>query len=148
MISPHAKTEMLIRGPVADVFDAFVQPSKLEQFWLDRASAPLAQGARVEWTFMVPGAQDTIHVTELEPNRLIAFEWSDGVAVRMTFSAHDGRSTHVVVTASGFGGDDPAAAAVDATEGFAIVLCDLKTGRAAGLVRDKAALIAARMSKG
>ncbi len=50
MTSPHAKAEMLIHGPVADVFDAFVHPSKLQQFWLDRASAPLRMSAGLTWT--------------------------------------------------------------------------------------------------
>jgi hypothetical protein len=54
--------------------------------------------------------------------------------------------TIVAIEASGFGGDDPIGSIVDATEGFSIVLCDLKTlletGRSANLVKDKAELIA------
>ena len=139
---------MLIRKPAEDVFNAFADPRVIEKFWLKSASAPLAKGAKVEWEFMVPGARDTITVTRFEPNQLIAFLWSDGVAVSMKFQRHDDdTSTRLSVTATGFSGATAVARAVDATEGFAIVLCDLKslleTGQSGGMVRDKAALIAA-----
>ena len=49
------------------------------------------------------------------------------------------------MTAAGFKGEDAVAQVVNATEGFSIVLCDLKTllesGRSANLVKDKAELI-------
>jgi hypothetical protein len=56
----------------------------------------------------------------------------------------------VEVVVSGFSGKDSMAQAVNATKGFAIVLCDLKslleTGKSGGMVRDKALLIAEDMA--
>ena len=53
----------------------------------------------------------------------------------------------VDVQVKGFKGRKAVAEAVATTEGFAIVLCDLKslleTGKSGGMVRDKAVLIAA-----
>lgn len=146
MTEPHASAEMLIRRPVAEVFDAFVQPAMITRFWLDSTSGPLGPDARVEWQFMVPGATDTVSVTAFEVARHLAFDWSDGIHVDMRFEALRDDLARVKLVASGFGGPDNIAQVIDATEGFAIVLCDLKilleTGRAGNLVRDKAELIA------
>lgn len=147
MSSVAASAEMLIRKPPKDVFSAFSEPRTIETFWLKRASGPLAKDAIVEWEFMVQGAHETVTVTEYLANQTIAFTWSDGIAVKMTFDPQDESSTRVAVTATGFKGSDASSQAVNATEGFTIVLCDLKslleTGQSGNMVRDKAALITA-----
>lgn len=139
----EANVEQLIRAPVTTTFDAFVDPATITQFWLERTTGPLGPGLEVEWHFMVPGASDTVRVTEFRQDRAIAFRWSDGVSVSMTFSEVEEGQTRLAVGISGF---ETTSQAVNATEGFTIVLCDLKTllegGRSANLVRDKAALIA------
>ena len=151
MNSVIANAEMLIRKPAEDVFNAFVNPRIIEKFWLKSASGPLAKGASVKWEFMVPGARETVSVTEFVQNKIIAFTWSDGIAVEMKFDRQEANSTRLSVTATGFQGADAASQAVGATEGFTIVLCDLKslveTGRSGNMVRDKAVLIAADSQK-
>jgi uncharacterized protein YndB with AHSA1/START domain len=148
MASAQAKLEMLIRRPVAEVFTAFVRPEQITRFWLKHTTGPLFAGARVEWEFLVPAAIETVTVTAFEQARRNAFDWSDGIGVDMRFAEDAGRDTRVAITATGFDGDAAVDAVVTATEGFAIVLCDLKTlletGRSANLVRDKAALIDAK----
>lgn len=139
-----AKAEMLIRSSAKSCFDAFVNPDTIVKFWLDKTSGPLKPGATVTWQFMVPGAKETVTVTEFsEPHRL-AFDWSDGLRVAMDFKPQGEGGAVVSVMATGF---KEAAEAVGATEGFSIVLCDLKTllesGNSSNLVRDKAELIAA-----
>ena len=136
---------MLIRRPVAEVFDAFVNPDTVTKFWLQSTTGPLAPGAHIRWAFMVPGATETVTVTAFESPERIAFAWSDGNSVTLTFEARGGGvDTHLAVEVSGLDSED---AAMNATEGFAIVLCDLKTllesGSSANLVKDKAGLIAA-----
>ncbi len=69
----------------------------------------------------------------------------------MRFSARGKASTVVDVRVRGFKGRGAATQAVATTEGFAIVLCDLKclleTGKSGGMVRDKAALITASLGR-
>ncbi len=141
-----ATASQLIRSPMAEVFDAFVDPTRITQFWLKSASAPLAEGARVTWQFMVPGASETVTVTEFRAPRRIAFNWAGGLSVELDFQEHGVGATRVAATAKGFAGSNAAQQAVGTAEGFSIVLCDLKTlmetGRSANLVRDKATLIA------
>jgi uncharacterized protein YndB with AHSA1/START domain len=147
-----AKCSMLIRVPVDKVFRAFVDPETITQFWLESTTGPLAEGARVTWRFLVPGATDTVTVTAFEDRKRIGFDWSDGISVDMRFEAAGEKLTKLAVAATGFRGEGAEASAIGATEGFAIVLCDLKTllegGRSAGLVRDKARLIEADAGRG
>jgi uncharacterized protein YndB with AHSA1/START domain len=150
MSEPVASASTIIRRPSSEVFDAFVRPEKLTQFWLTRASGPLAKNAKVEWHFMVPGATASVAVTAFEPPRHLGFDWP-GMHVEMRFDEHDqngdAAATRVAVHVTGFAGDNAVEQAVGTTEGFTTVLCDLKTllesGHSAGLVRDKAALIMA-----
>jgi uncharacterized protein YndB with AHSA1/START domain len=146
-VRPVARASMLIHSPVTDVFQAFVEPETLTRFWLARASGPLAPNAEVEWEFKVPGAKDKVRVQEFRPNERIVVRWSDNTTVTWTFSSvGDGAST-VSVEHEGFSSSpaDATASAIESTQGFAIVLCDLKilleTNRSANLVRDKARLI-------
>jgi uncharacterized protein YndB with AHSA1/START domain len=147
MSSPSAKVSTLVRRPAADVYGAFVEPAMLTRFWLSRASGPLALGATVEWDFMVAGVKDTVVVTALEPSKRIAVRWSDSSITEWTFEPVDSSTTIVRIAQSGFPNedDDVVATAITATEGFTIVLSDLKilleTGSSPGLVRDKAQLI-------
>lgn len=139
-----AQASMLIRRPVAEVFDAFVRPETITKFWLESTSGPLEKGARVKWHFMVPGATEDVTVTAFEDQRRIAFDWSAGNGVKLVFEAQGNVAARITAEVSGLESEH---AAVNATEGFSIVLCDLKTllenGRSANLVRDKAELVAA-----
>lgn len=142
---------MLIRRGPGEIFDAFVDPDSLCRFWLDAASGPLAPGAVVNWRFKVPGVSETVTVFEFERPRRLAFRFSDGMDVLVTFDFHDGDATRVGVTCTGFPEGEVLARVCGTTEGFSIVLCDLKvlleTGRSANLVRDKAELITRQMAR-
>lgn len=138
-----AKTTLLIRKPATEVFAAFVAPDMLERFWLRHASGPLAVGSTVHWEFMVPGARVDTRATRLQPHELIEFDWLDDSSVRLRFEPIP-EGTIVRIENWGFRGtpDEVQATALEATQGFTIVLCDLKTllehGSSMNLVRDKA----------
>jgi uncharacterized protein YndB with AHSA1/START domain len=46
---PIAKTGMLIRRPVADVFEALVNPDITSKFWFTRGSGRLEVDKQVQW---------------------------------------------------------------------------------------------------
>ena len=146
MLEPVAKAEMLIRRPVTEVFNAFVSPDTITKFWLEGTTGPLAKGAQVKWRFMVPGATETVNVTDFQEPHRIAFDWSDGISVAMDFEQQGDSATRLAVKVSGFKDEPAIDQVVNATEGFSIVLCDLKalleTGRSGNFVKDKAELIA------
>jgi uncharacterized protein YndB with AHSA1/START domain len=128
MTSPIAKIELLIRRPAAEAYRAFIEPEMLTQFWLAKASQPLAPNARVRWEFLVPGAAATIDVRSMTENQQIVTAWDDDTTIDFTFTAIEPELTSVRVTQAGFSGspDEVVAKALDATQGFTLVLCELK----------------------
>src|SRR5260370_4310358 len=46
---PVAKAEMLIRKPVAEVFEAFINPEITTKFWFTKSSGKLEAGKQVTW---------------------------------------------------------------------------------------------------
>lgn len=151
--SPVAESELLIRRPASEIYNAFVSPRQLARFWLAKASAPLAVGKKVRWHFPVPGVSDTVTAKVLEPGRRILVVWgSDGTETEWTFAALSPKQTHVRVTQSVKGtAAKRMAAIVNGTEGYTLVLSDLKVllerGVRSGIVKDKAALIVRQMRK-
>jgi uncharacterized protein YndB with AHSA1/START domain len=128
---PVARAAMLVRRPVAEVFEAFVDPAVTCKFWFSRGSARLEPGARVEWTWDMYGVTVPVSVKAVEPNRRILVEWpGDGgpVEIEWTFEARPDGTTFVSIANSRFAGEADAmvAQAIGATEGFALVLAGLK----------------------
>ena len=126
-----AKAEMLIRRPVASVFEAFLDPAITSKFWFSRGSGRLEAGSTVRQDWQMYGFSVDTRVIALEPNRRILLEWSaDGAATRIEwlFTPRPDETTFVRVTNSGFTGSlsEVASWAVGATEGFAFVLAGAK----------------------
>lgn len=146
-----AKVEMLIRRPAGEVFDAFVNPETLSKFWLSKSSGPLRLGETVQWEFRVPGATVETTATLFEPDQHLKVNWSDGSTVEWTFTDWEGEGTIVEIVNSGYK-ENPMETALESTQGFTIVLCDLKlfleSGKENNLTADKAELIQFRMKDG
>ena len=144
---PVANVSMLIRAPASEVFNAFVEPSMLSRFWLSRASGPLTMGGSVTWEFMVPGAIAETHVLEMTPDRRIVLEWEGNERAELKFEQRSDGLTRVEIRSafSDKSPDEAVAKAIEATQGYTLVVSNLKalleTGRSAGLVEDKAVLI-------
>ena len=127
MSAPEARAGMLIRRPVAEVFEAFVDPAVTRRFWFSRGSGRLEPGARVHWDWEMYGVGSDVRVKAIEPNRRILIDWDldAPTEVEWTFEAR-GDHTWVTVTNRGFHGPDPVAEALDSTGGFALVLAGAK----------------------
>lgn len=59
---PAARTHMLIRRPVATVFEAFVDPAITSRFWFSRGSARLQAGCTVTWHWDMYGVSAEVSV--------------------------------------------------------------------------------------
>lgn len=128
---PIAKAEMLIRRPVADVFEAFVDPAITSKFWFTKGSGKLEPGARVQWDWDMYNVSSQVKVKDLEQHRRILIEWSaDGTSteVEWTFTPREDTTTFVSITNAGFtgDGDELIQQAIGSTEGFTLVLAGLK----------------------
>jgi uncharacterized protein YndB with AHSA1/START domain len=128
---PAAKTEMLIRKRVAEVFEAFIDPAITSKFWFTKGSRRLEPGKHVQWDWEMYGASAQVEVKAVEQNRRILVEWSGygtPTAVEWLFTARPDNTTFVSVTNSGFSGDGDAVVqqAISSTEGFTFMLAGLK----------------------
>ncbi|MCY9513748.1 SRPBCC family protein [Paenibacillus apiarius] len=123
---PIAKAEMLIRKPVEEVFEAFIDPAITSRFWFTKSSGRLETGKRVQWDWEMYGASADVEVKEIEENKRILIEF--GTTVEWIFTPRAENETFVTITNSGFKGaaDDIVKQVIDSTEGFTIVLCGLK----------------------
>lgn len=128
---PVAKTGMLIRRPVAEVFAAFIDPGITTKFWFTKGSGRLEPGKQITWTWEMYDASTQVTVKVVEPNKRIVIEW-DGYSGRTTvewkFASQKDGATFVSITESGWtgSGDELVQYATDSTQGFTWTLAGLK----------------------
>lgn len=129
--APVAKAQMLIRKPVAQVFEALVDPAITSRFWFSKGSGRLEAGKQVRWDWEMYGVFAEVGVKAIEENRRILIEWGgpeDPTSVEWTFEPRGEDRTFVTVKNWGFSGDaeKTVAAALDSTGGFSFLLAGLK----------------------
>ncbi len=129
--TPVAKAEMLIRKPVAEVFEAFVDPCVTTKFWFTKSTGRLEPGKQVKWNWEMFNVSAQVHVKAVEQNKHILVEWSNQGApttVEWFFTPRADETTFVSITNSGFSGtgDERVKQAIDSTEGFTLLLCGAK----------------------
>lgn len=143
---PVARTGMLIRKPVAEVFEAIVNPDITTNFWFTRSSGRLEAGRPVRWDWEMYGVSIEVTPKTIDTDRRIVVEWpgqSGPTLVEWTFAAQKDGTTFVSVTESGFTGtgDQLVKFVADSTQGFALMLAGLKAllehGIRLELVRDR-----------
>ena len=130
-VVPIAKTEMLIRKPISEVFEAFVNPEITSKFWFTSGSGRLKAGEQVQWDWEMYNHSVEVSVKAIEENHRILIEWGEpasATTVEWIFGARPGGSTLVSVTNSGFkgDGDEIVKQALDSTGGFSLVLAGAK----------------------
>jgi uncharacterized protein YndB with AHSA1/START domain len=128
---PIAKTGMLIRKPVADVFEAFVNPDITTKFWFTKSSGRLEVGKQVQWEWEMYGISVPVTAKAIEPNKRIVIEWpgyGGPTTVEWIFAPQEDGTTFVSITNAGFTGegDELVKQATDSTQGFSLVLAGLK----------------------
>ncbi|MCB0082354.1 MAG: SRPBCC domain-containing protein [Caldilineaceae bacterium] len=129
--APVAKAEMLIRRPIAQVFEAFIDPAITSQIWFTKGSDRLGTGKKVEWTWEMYGFSVQVKVLAVEENKRILVEWPGYGApttIEWLFTPRPDDTTFVTIKNAGFQGALPEIMqqAVDATEGFTFVLAAAK----------------------
>lgn len=126
-----AMAEMLIRKPVDQVYESFINPEITSKFWFTKSSGMLIEGSKIEWIWEMYNHTVTVMVKKIEINKLIIIEWGnydDLTSVSWTFKEITPESTFVSIKNEGFKGDsDKIISQIrDSTEGFTLVLAGLK----------------------
>ncbi|MBD0379465.1 SRPBCC family protein [Paenibacillus sedimenti] len=97
-------TKMKILKPANDVFEAFVDPAKIGNFWFSSISERWESGKTIKLLYKEYNAEGEIKVKEIVKDKKIAFEWDYGNIhlVTITFTQTDEKSTIVEVNEEGF----------------------------------------------
>ncbi len=126
---PTVETQMLIRKPVSQVFQAIIDPTITTNFWFTKSSGRLEVGKTVKWEWEMYGVSTNVLTKEIIPNKRITTEWGDPVTtVDYEFTALTDETTYVIIKNYGFKetGDDLIEAIKDNTGGFTTVLDGMK----------------------
>ncbi len=141
---PVIETQMLIRKPVQEVFNAFIDPKLSCKFWFSHSTGKLEQGKTVQWTWEKYQHQAEVVVLAVEQNKLIKILWgSPRTAVDFIFEEIAPAQTYVKIRNFDlpFQGSELIAYIIDSTGGFTTVLDNLKAylehGLELNLVNDK-----------
>ncbi|MEP6746435.1 MAG: SRPBCC family protein [Bacteroidota bacterium] len=126
-----AETGMLIRRPIAEVFDAFIDPAITTKFWFTHSTGKLAPGKEITWSWEMYNVRTSITVKEIAPNNKIVINWENGgstTRVVWTFEKFGEHSTFVNIVNDGFTGDAETiqARVKDSVGGFCWVLAGCK----------------------
>lgn len=134
---PIAKAQMLIRKPVAEVFEAFVNPAITTKCWFTKSSGRLEPGKGIRWDWEMYVGSTQVSVKAVEPNRRILIEWDDPPCpVEWLFTPRADHTTVLNISNWGFRGsdDEVVAQAIDSMGGFTMVLAGLKALLEHGIV--------------
>ena len=126
----HAKAAMLIRKPVNEVYEAFINPAITTLFWFTHSNGRLDVNKNVEWTWEMYNDTASVTVKEIIQDQKIIIEWGKEyniTTVEWSFKSLP-QGTFVEIINNGFSGNDDALTAQvrDSTEGFTLVLAGLK----------------------
>ena len=127
-----AKAEILIRRPVAEVFEAFIDPTITTQFWFTKSSGRLQVGKQIQWDWDMYNVSTQVYVGAIEKNKRIHVEWGTTTraltAVEWIFKPYPYDTAFVSITNRGFVGteEEIVQQALASTAGFTLVLAGLK----------------------
>jgi uncharacterized protein YndB with AHSA1/START domain len=123
------ETQMLIRRPAAEVFNAFIDPAVTTQFWFTRSTGKLEAGASVTWYWDMYNVSSEVHVQSIIPGKQIIITWDNpATTVEFNFQDMGDGTTYVVLKNHGFPetGEALLEKVKDLTGGFTTVLDGLK----------------------
>lgn len=142
--TPTVETQMLIRRPAMEVYQAFIDPAITTQFWFTHSSGKLEVGKTVQWDWKMYGASTTVVTKQLVPGQLIVTEWGEPpTTVEYYFEKISDNTTYVKIKNYGFSetGNELIDVIKNNTGGFTTVLDALKAWLEYGiqlhLIRDK-----------
>lgn len=91
-------TKFKILKPANEVFEAFVDPSKIGNFWFSSSSERWEQGKTVTLRFDEYNAQLDIKVIEVESDKKIVFKWGLTEEERIvTITLHELESSYTII---------------------------------------------------
>jgi uncharacterized protein YndB with AHSA1/START domain len=139
-------TKFKIFKPANEVFEAFVDPSKIGNFWFSSSSVRWEQGKTVTLRYDEYDSQLDIKVMQIELNKKIVFRWGpteEEHVVTIALKELDNTSTIIEVNEEGFkeNDDELIHKLLDNKEGWVFMLTCLKGYLEFGAIKLRAGLV-------
>jgi len=126
----QAKTQVQILKPVHEVFEAIVDPAKMEKYFITSGSGRLEEGKTITWNWEYYNVSFPIHVQRIEKDKFISFKWpASGIEtlVEITLEPIDGKTTELRVKEDGWDKTDTGIASLaEQTQGWVFMVTWLK----------------------
>jgi uncharacterized protein YndB with AHSA1/START domain len=139
-------TKFRILKPANEIFEAFVDPSKIGNFWFSSSSDRWEAGKVITLKYDLYNAEGKIKIIEIQENKKIVFAWGESdeehtVTISLNELNHDG--TIIEITEEGFDENDPdyVSHLIDNKEGWVFMLSCLKCYLEFGVTTLRGALV-------
>ncbi|MBS4174397.1 SRPBCC family protein [Bacillus sp. FJAT-49736] len=124
-------TKMKILKPAHEVFEAFVDPTKIGNFWFSSSSERWEEGKTITLKYEEYNAILEIKIAKIEQDKRIVFLWGPNDAenkVTISLKEVDPSTTIIEVNEDGFKENDPELVfkLIDNKEGWVFMLTCLK----------------------
>jgi uncharacterized protein YndB with AHSA1/START domain len=124
------KVQMGILKPAHEVFEAIVDPEKMNKYFITTSTGRMETGKTLVWRWDDFDASHEVRVKGVEKDKLVSFTWADsGVEclVVITLEQKDENRTLVKITESDWPADfEGATQCMGQVEGWTHFLCCLK----------------------
>lgn len=124
-------TKFKIFKPAKEIFEAFVDPSKIGNFWFSSSSERWAEGKVITLKYDLYNAEGKIKIIEIQDNKKIVFAWGEteeGHVVTISLTEIDHNNTIIEIVEEGFNENTPdfLHQLIDNKEGWVFMLSCLK----------------------
>lgn len=136
-------TKFKIYKPANDVFEAFVNPTKIGNFWFSSSSERWEAGKTITLRYDEYNAEGNINIVEIEENQKIVFQWAEDHEVTISLEELDHSITLIEVIEEGFNENDPELISklIDNKEGWVYMLSCLKAYLEFGVTKLRAGIL-------
>jgi uncharacterized protein YndB with AHSA1/START domain len=124
------KTNIQIARPPREVFNAIVDPSKMSNYFISKASGAMEEGKNLTWWFPEFAEGFPVRIGKIEKDKYISYYWDiEGkeMLVEMNLAEKPNNNTLVTITEKGMDNDESGIKWLKGnTEGWANFLACLK----------------------
>ena len=125
-----AKAALQIQKPIAEVFEAIIDPQKMSNYFISKSTGRLETSKIVKWSFLEFEGDFPVEAKEIQPFSYISFDWSGGtddMLVEIFLEPRKNNSTVVRIKERKMNVDDNGIQqAIGQSEGWANFLACLK----------------------
>lgn len=94
-------TDIQIRKPAAEVFEAIVDPTKMSNYFISKSTGRMEAGREIQWEFPEFAGAFPVQVKQVEAGRYLSFTWEtegQDLLVEISLTPQGEQATLVSVT--------------------------------------------------